>query len=251
MITRAEGSIVMSLDTTRAILDSIGIFRHKSLSHERIFFPMNASDVQVIDKTTAFQGYFRIDKYRLRHRLFEGGWGTEIDREVLERGHASCCLLFDPDLDQLVFIEQFRPGAYAALDSRWFDAEKESPWQVELVAGIIDPGEEPEDVARRECLEESGCEITEIEFVARYLVSSGCSSETQLLYCGKVDSAHAGGIHGLVEEGENIRVFTIPAGEAFKRLDDGAFLNATLLIAMHWFRNNHARLRDKWAGKTK
>ena len=89
---------------------------------------MDAKDVKVIQKETKFQGYFRVDAYKLKHRLFEGGWGHEISREVFERGHAACCLLFDPDRDELVFIEQFRPGAYAALNSRWFDKEKDSPW---------------------------------------------------------------------------------------------------------------------------
>ena len=88
---------------------------------------MNADDVEVIEKTTPFKGYFRIDRYRLRHKLFEGGWSGEMEREIFERGHAVAVLLFDPDRDKLVFIEQFRPGAYAALASPWFNSDP-SPW---------------------------------------------------------------------------------------------------------------------------
>lgn len=208
---------------------------------------MKASDVKVVAKETAFQGYFRLDRYIFQHKLFEGGWSGEISREVLERGHAACCLLFDPDTDQLVLIEQFRPGAYAALDSPWYDKNKDSPWQIEIVAGVIEENELPDDVVRRESIEESGCKISDIEFVHQYLVTSGCSSETQMLYCGKVDASRTLGIHGLAEEGENIRVFAVPVSEAFGWLDDGKFANSTILVAMYWFQQNHQRLKKKWA----
>ena len=116
--------------------------------------------------------HFRIDRYRLRHKLFEGDWSGEIEREVFERGHAVTVLLFDPDRDKLVFIEQFRPGAYAALASPWFD-NGASPWLIECVAGIIEPGESPEDVARREAIEEADCEVSDIVPVCHYLLSPG------------------------------------------------------------------------------
>ncbi len=212
---------------------------------------MNADDVKVIKKNTAFQGYFHLDQYIFKHKLFEGGWGGEISREVLERGHAACCLLYDPDLDELVLIEQFRPGGYAALQSPWFDETKDSPWQIEVVAGIIEENETPEALIRRESLEESGCEIQEIELIDKYLVTSGCSSETQFLFCGKVDARTALGIHGLAEEGENIRVFRLPLVDAYEMLDTGKFNNATILVAMHWFRHNHQRLRTQWASERK
>ncbi len=212
---------------------------------------MKAEDVRVIQKRTAYQGYFRIDQYILKHKLFEGGWGTEISREVLERGHAACCLLYDPDLDQVVLIEQFRPGAYAALETRWYDKKTDTPWQIEVVAGVIEGNEHPEDVIRRESVEESGCQIHDIELIHKYLVTSGCSSETQFLFCAKVDASDAPGIHGLVEEGENIRVFSISTDKAFEMLDRRQFQNATLIIAMYWFRENRQRLRQEWATNSK
>ncbi|NQV98627.1 MAG: NUDIX domain-containing protein [Rhodospirillales bacterium] len=212
---------------------------------------MDANDVEVVARKTLYQGYFRLDQYIFRHKLFEGGWGEAISREVLERGHAACCLLFDPDLDELVFIEQFRPGAYAALQSPWYDREKDSPWQIEVVAGVIDENETPEDLVRREAMEESGCQVHELELISQYLVTSGCSSETQMLYCGRVDARTASGIHGLAHEGENIRVFRTPTAEAFKMLADGTFNNATVLLAMYWFQQNHPRLRRQWSSDGK
>lgn len=212
---------------------------------------MDVTDVKIVAKKTVFQGYFHIDQYQIKHKRFEGGWSDEISREVFERGHAACCLLFDPDLNELVLIEQFRPGAYSALASRWFDSAIDSPWLIELVAGIIEDGEEAEDVVRRESVEESGCTIQDLELICKYMVSPGASSETALLYCGKIDASRAGGIHGLDHEGEDIRVFRCPVEDAFVMLDNGKFNNSAILIAMYWFRSNHARLRRQWVTDAK
>ena len=132
-------------------------------------------DVEVVEKTTPYDGYFKLDIYRLKHKLFEGGWSGEMTREIFERGHAVSVLPYDPVLDHVVLIEQFRPGAYAALASDWFDGDA-SPWLIECVAGIIEKGEDPEDVARRETVEETGCRLGEIIPVCHYLSSPGGTS---------------------------------------------------------------------------
>ena len=154
--------------------------------------------------------------------------------------------MYDPYHDQLVFLEQFRQGAFAAFDSRWYDRDRDSPWLIEVVAGIIEDGELPYEVARRESIEESGCEIQDIELIQKYFTSPGCSSEIAILYCGKVDASVVGGVHGLADEGEDIRVFRLDVNEAFQMLGDGKFINSAILIAMLWFRHYHCRLRKKW-----
>jgi ADP-ribose pyrophosphatase len=201
-----------------------------------------------MEKSSPFKGRFRVDEYRLKHRLFEGGWSPEMTREVFERGHAVVVLLFDPDLDRVVMIEQFRPGAYAALASEWFD-DGASPWLVECVAGIIEKGENPEEVARRETIEETGCEVREIEPICHYLVSPGGSSESAFVFCGRVDATSAEGIHGITDEHENIRVFSLPTGEALKLLDEGQIINAMTIITLQWLRENHVRLLNEWGVK--
>ena len=138
---------------------------------------LSASDVNLIRKETTHQGYFRIDRYNMRHRQFVGVKGPEISREIFERGHAAAVLMYDPDMDVLVFIEQFRPGAFAALSSAWYN-EDQSPWLIEIVAGIIEDGEDPADVVRREAIEESGCLVDELELISHYLVTPGGSSES-------------------------------------------------------------------------
>jgi len=207
--------------------------------------PLTPDDVEVVERTTPFQGYFRLDHYRLKHRLFEGGWSGEMSREVFERGHAVCVLPYDPDRDEVVFIEQFRPGAYAALASEWFD-DGASPWLVECVAGIIEKGENPDDVARREMIEETGLEVSQLTRVFHYLVSPGGSTESVFLYCGRVDAADAGGVYGMMEEHENIRVFSVSAEEAFAMMDQGRINNAMTLIGLQWLKANRDRVRAEW-----
>lgn len=200
---------------------------------------MTEQDVDIIDKDTPFKGFFRIDRYRIRHRLYAGGWSKPLEREVFERGHAVGVLLYDPVLDQVVLVEQFRIGAFAA---GW------KSWVLEVVAGMIGEGEAPEEVARRETLEETGCVAGELVDIAEYQPSSGASTETMRLYCARVDASAAGGIHGLPSEGEDIRVVTMPAEEAIGLLETGGAENATLIIALYWLANHRHALRARWNG---
>ena len=209
--------------------------------------PLIRDDVEVVEKTTPYDGYFKLDIYRLKHKLFEGGWSGEMTREIFERGHIVSVLPYDPVLDHVVLIEQFRPGAYAALASDWFDGDA-SPWLIECVAGIIEKGEDPEDVARRETVEETGCRLGEIIPVCHYLSSPGGTSESVFVFCGQVDASNAGGIYGLTEEHENIRVYSTPTEEAFQLLNDGRIINAMTLIALQWLTANHDRVRALWRG---
>lgn len=198
---------------------------------------MTGEDVEVIECQTVFRGYFRIDRYRLRHRKHEGGWTGEMTREIFERGHAVAVLLYDPDRDTVVLIEQFRPGALAA---GW------QPWLMEIVAGIIEDGETPEQVAHRESKEEAGGVITALVPVAHYLVSPGGTSESCEIMCGRVDSSEMGGLHGLAAEHEDIRVVVVPADDAISMVGDGRMVNAAGIIALQWLALNRTALRAKW-----
>ncbi len=195
------------------------------------------ADVEIIEQKTVFQGYFRIDRYRLRHKLFAGGWSGEVMREIFERGHAAAVLPYDPARDTVALVEQFRIGALSA---------GRDPWMIEVVAGIIDAGETPEDVVRREALEESGVTLTALAPMLTFLASPGGTSETCALYCGCADLSEAGGIHGLPEENEDIRVLVMPADEAIALLDQGKVENATAVIALQWLALHRDRLRRDW-----
>jgi ADP-ribose pyrophosphatase len=200
---------------------------------------MNDDDFQLIEKATAYAGYFRIERYRFRHRLFAGGWSDEIRREVFERGHAVAVLPYDPDRDSVLLIEQFRIGAVAGAMPAW---------QIEVIAGIIDAGETPEQVAYREAREEADCKLGELVPIAHYLSSPGGASETCRLYCGRVDSRGLGGIHGLPHEHEDIKVSVVAFEEARAKLRRGEIGNATALIALQWLMLNREELRRLWLG---
>jgi ADP-ribose pyrophosphatase len=195
--------------------------------------------VEVLNADTPFKGFFRIDRYTLRHRTHDGGWSAAMTREVFERGHAVAVLPYDPVRDQVVLIEQFRPGALAG---------GMAPWQVEVVAGIIEPDEPPETVARRESEEEAGLHVRELIPITHYIASPGGSSETIRLYCGLIDSEAAGGLHGLDHENEDIHARAMPFDEAFGLLGQGPADNAPTVIGLYWLALNRARLRERSQG---
>lgn len=193
--------------------------------------------VEVLARRPVWQGFFRMDLLRLRHRLFAGGWSEAMERELFVRGPAVVMLPYDPVRDQVVCVEQFRIGA---LDMPY------SPWLLELVAGIIEDGEAPEDVARREAHEEAGLDVVELEFVCRYQVSPGGNTEEILLFCGCVDASRAGGLHGLDTEHEDIRVHVLDFDSAQAALKAGEVRNAAGIIGLQWLALNRDDLRRRW-----
>lgn len=197
-------------------------------------------DVEVLARRPVWQGFFRMDVLRLRHRLFAGGWSEEMERELFVRGPAVVMLPYDPFRDQVVCVEQFRIGA---LDMPY------SPWLLELVAGIVEDGETPEDVARREAHEEAGLDVGELEFICRYQVSPGGNTEEILLFCGRIDASRAGGLHGLDSEHEDIRVHVLDFDAAEAALHAGEVRNAAGIIGLQWLALNREDLRRRWCAK--
>lgn len=193
--------------------------------------------VEILDKTVCYDGFFRLERYRLRHRLFSGAWSRVLTRELFERGHAAAVLPYDPGLDAVVLVEQFRIGALEAPGS---------PWLLEIVAGIIEPEETPEDVVRREAVEEANCQIQELIHIYDYFVSPGGTSERIALFCGKVDASGAGGLYGLAAEAEDIRVIVVPFAEAIEHMHAGKINSAAPIMALQWLQLHHDQLRVRW-----
>ena len=201
---------------------------------------MNDAAIEILDRETAYQGFFRIDRYRLRQRLYSGGWSPTLSREVFERGRAVALLLYDPARDAIVLIEQFRLAAHLA---------GFAGWQLEIVAGIVDRTDEAEaEVARREAGEEAGLAVIgDLVPVHRFLTSPGGTTETVALFCGRVDASAAGGIHGLADEHEDIKVVVKPYAEAQLLLRAGRIDNAFTLLALYWLAANRVKLRRLWS----
>ena len=200
---------------------------------------MDSNDVDLIEKTSGYAGFFKLNVYRLQHKTFAGGITPVLHRECLERGHAVGVLAYDPKLDKVVLLEQFRIGAMVNTDN---------PWLFEIIAGIVEAGESQQEVARREALEEANCRLDSLEPICNYYSSPGGSSETTQLYCACVDSTNIGGIHGIEEEGEDIRVFTISYDEAVEWLQKGRLDNASAIISLQWLMLNRERLRAQARG---
>ena len=198
---------------------------------------MNHCEVEIESRTTCFQGFFRLEKFRLRHTLFAGGMSQTMSRELLERGHAVAVLPYDPVLDRVVLIEQFRIGALN---------DSQGPWLTEIVAGMVAANETAEGVAQREAQEEAGCQIDELLPIYRFYPSPGGCSESIMLFCGRVDASTVGGIYGLVEENEGIRVFTVALSEALAWVESGRINSAAPIMALQWLALNKKRVLSLW-----
>ncbi|MBL6987201.1 MAG: NUDIX domain-containing protein [Methylobacter sp.] len=194
---------------------------------------------EILSKDIVYQGFFRVEKYRLKHTLFGGGWSAEITRELFMRGSCVAVLLYDPHADKVVVIEQFRTGAIL---------NPEKAWLVEIVAGAIEEGESAEEVAYRESLEEAGCEIQQLMVINEFYTTPGGSSEWITLFCGKVDSSQVGGIHGLDHEDEDILVRAVDFDEVYALLESGKIESAIPIIAIQWLALNKQKLKQKWGG---
>ncbi|WP_333796165.1 ADP-ribose diphosphatase [Rheinheimera sp.] len=194
-------------------------------------------DLQIIDQHTVFQGFFRINQYRIKHKLFAGGWSETFSREMFERGHAVVVLPYCVKTDSLVLVEQFRLGAAAT---------SASPWLLEAVAGMIAEGEGFEEVARREAQEEAGLNLGRLWPMLSYLSSPGGTTERIHLYLGELTGEVSTGVFGLPEEHEDIKVHVVSRKDALALLHNGKIDNAATLIALQWLELHLAQVRAAW-----
>lgn len=197
----------------------------------------SANDVKIINKKSLYEGFFKTTLYRLRHKLFAGGWSEEIEREVVDRGDAVVVLPYDVERDQIIMLEQFRVGAIA---------NSQTPWLIELVAGMAEPGEIAEDVAQRELEEETGLQANRLTYALSYLSSPGGLTERIFIYIAQVDASQASDFGGLPSEHEDIKVHAIPRQQALQLLDEGQLDNAATIIALQWLILHRDGLLREW-----
>ncbi len=196
-----------------------------------------AGDVRMLAQERVFDGYFAMDRVTVQHRGFAGGWCDPVTREVFERGNAVGVLPYEPESDSLILIEQFRAGCLH---------DPHSPWMLELVAGIVEPGESDEELVHREAMEEAGCELGQLERIASYYPSAGACTEHVRLFCGRVLSARVGDVMGLDEEGEDILVHRLPRSEVLELLRGDRINNGHTLVALQWLALHGDALRQRW-----
>jgi len=198
---------------------------------------LSAREFEILTRDAIYQGFFSLECLTVRHTLFKGGWSGAISRELFRSNNCVAVLLYDPDLDKVVLLEQFRVGA--SLNSR-------RAWLLEIVGGGIEEGETPEQVAYRETIEEAGCEIIDLIEIMSFYTTPGSSSEHIMLFCARVDSSAIGGIHGLQEEGEDILVTAIDAGDVFDMLEKRKIESAISIVAIQWLYIHREKLRKQW-----
>jgi len=183
-------------------------------------------------RETLYDGFYRMDRVRFTHELHGGRAGRPVERELFVRDDVVGVLPYDRASDSVLLVEQFRIGAME---------QSPDPWLWEIVAGMIDTDEEPEEVARREAREEAGIELNRIELMTQYLASPGATTEEVFVYLGECDLSAAGGHHGLAEEDEDILARVVPADVAIGMLETRQVRNALSIIALQCF--------EKWRSK--
>ncbi|OYQ32897.1 hypothetical protein CHU95_19380 [Niveispirillum lacus] len=192
------------------------------------------SQVEVVQHNVRHQGFMKFSVMTLRHERFAGGMTPVIERDICHRGYAVAIVLYDPQADMLVMVEQFRIGAFAA---------GVNPWMLEFVAGMVKPGEDPAEVAIREAAEEAGCMPRDVRRVYTMMPSPGGCTEVVEIFFGVVDSTGVGGIHGLEDEVEDIRVHLVPAETAIALLDGDRVPSGFTLLGLSWFARHRDRMR--------
>lgn len=187
-------------------------------------------DVEIQSREFIYTGFVRVEKVSLKHRLFnQSEYTPTIHRELVRRKEAAGVLIYNDQQQKFALIEQFRVGAMN---------DPISPWQLEIIAGVLDGDESPESCIRRESLEESGCELTKIELLYSFYPSAGACDERFHLYVAQADLPLEGGIFGMPDEGENIKLHILKYTDLNGLLDSQRLCNAPVIMALQWLQQH-------------
>ena len=181
---------------------------------------------KILDKKNIHDGFFKMNEVTLKYKKYDGNWSNEIKRELFGGAQVSAVLPFDPVNKKIVLIQQFRPGTISKDYQNYLD---------EIVAGIIDPGETPEDAAKRECLEETGCKVNNLRPIQGYFPAPGSSESFYNLFLGEVIAPSKEIVRGLENENEDILVKSYSFDEVKAKMKKKEILNGLTLIALQWF----------------
>ncbi|WP_170760229.1 NUDIX domain-containing protein [Ruegeria lacuscaerulensis] len=193
------------------------------------------NDVIVHRHTRAYVDYLGIEEVELQYRQHDGTMGPVLSRNGLMQGSAVVVLPYDPVRDTVLLVEQFRTPVFLIDDPE--------PWMWEPVAGMVDPGETPEQTAHREVLEEAHVTLDVLEYVGGAYSSSGSSTEFVYLYVGLADLTKTTDIGGLATEGEDIRTQILPFSAFMEGVDNHKFKDLPLLSVANWLARHRDRLR--------
>ncbi len=189
--------------------------------------------VDIERKRYILNDFFKIEEAHLHFELFSGKMSQLVRRLSLERGDSAAVLVFNQTTNKLILINQFRYPTYKNHDG----------WIIENIAGMIDPGETPEQSARREVQEETGLEIDTFEQIAIFYPSPGGSSERIYLFYSEVsgEKAKYKETSGLIGHGEDIKAVEITLAEALEKIRSGEIVDAKTIIGIYWLENRHIK----------
>lgn len=193
-------------------------------------------DVVVERLRQPYAHFFAVEEYDMRFRRFDGAMSAQINRAVFLSGDAVTVLPYDPVRDRVLLVEQFRAGPLGRGAAQ--------PWQLEAIAGRVDPDEGPEAAARREAVEEAGLQLGALELVAGFYPSPGAKSEYLYNYvalCDLPDGVE--GVFGVASEAEDIRGHLIDFAEFIGMVSSGEIENGPLLVTALWLQRERGRLR--------
>ena len=185
---------------------------------------------KIINKKNLYSGFFSLNKYEFIHKKHNGEWTNSVDREIFSGAHVSTLLPYDPITKEIILIQQFRAGVLSRYDENYL---------YEIVAGIIDEGENPEETAIRECFEETGCKVKKIHPIQSYFPAPGSSESYYHLYLGEIQAFDGERIRGLEKENEDILVKSFKINEVRQMLKEKKIINGLTLIALQWFFLEH------------
>ena len=195
-----------------------------------------ADQVEVISRQRVHSHFFALDQMVVRHPRYDGTMTDPLDREAFFAGQAVVLLPYDPVRDEVIVVEQFRANMYALGDP--------SPWMIEAVLGLIDPGETAAEAGTREAQEEAGVRAERLELVSEAYSSTGSSTEFVTIYVALADFGDLGQGGGLDGEGEDIRRLVLPFDDFAAALNRREFRDAPLITAGFWLMLNRERLRS-------
>ena len=184
------------------------------------------SKFKILNKKNLYNGFFKMNEIVLKYKKYDGNWSNSIKRELFGGAQVAAVLPYDPISKEIILIQQFRPGTISKDINHYLD---------EIVAGIIDEGESPEITAKRECLEETGCEVKKLIPIQGYFPAPGSSESFYHLFLGEVESFQGSKIQGLENENEDIFVKCFKIEDVKKKMEEGKIINGLTLIALQWF----------------
>ncbi len=242
---------VMSYYGTRSrdeVAAMFPVIRMRAASAVRAARSQHGSDVfrgqiEIEKRTRSYSKFYALDDITLRHRRFDGAMSPLIERAVLVGADAAFVLPYDPKRDRVLLVEQIRLGPIGRGDR--------TQWQLEPIAGRIDPGETPEQAARREAVEEAGLHLGPLRKIAEVYPTPGTSTEFYYLYLGLAELPDKiAGTGGVAEENEDIRSHLMSFDDLMAHVEHYDVANAPLALCAYYLAHHRDRLRSVGAADT-